>query len=346
MSEQAVAGIDSARVGAWLEANVPGVRGPFTYRVIAGGLSNLTYHVLPAEGRRMVLRRPPLGHVLASAHDMGREHRIIAALRDSPVPVPEALGFCDDPDVNGAPFYVMAYVEGTAIHNPAEAEAALDAEARPRVAEALVDTLAAIHAVDPTAVGLGDLGRHEGYIARQLKRWLAQYEQSTATPAPEIADVHRILSARIPEQGPAAIVHGDYRLDNCLVTRDGRVAAVLDWELCTLGDPMADVGLLGLYWVGPGDEHSGLDDPPTVLPGFPSRAQVLERYAQTSGRSLEHIDFYLAFANWKLACILEGVRTRYLLGAMGEGSTVEVDALRRRIDRCARTAAEIAARLV
>jgi aminoglycoside phosphotransferase (APT) family kinase protein len=312
------AGIDVPKVSQWLEQHVAGAAGPFTFEVIAGGHSNLTFAVTGADGRRFVLRRPPLGHVLASAHDMGREHRIISGLQHSAVPVAPALGFCDDVDVNGAPFYVMGFVDGHVLRDRATAEAVLDEAARRRASESLVDTMAAIHAVDLDAAGLSDLGRHEGYVARQLKRWYGQWNQQKTRELPAVDRVHDELSRRIPEQGPATIVHGDYRLDNTMVDDDGRVVAVLDWEICTLGDPLADVGLLQVYWNGPGDVVSAWNGSATTAPGFLDRADLAHRYAEASGRDLRDLSFYVSFAYWKLACILEGVYARYLGGALGQ----------------------------
>src|SRR5688500_15973630 len=239
----AIEGINEPAVSEWFEANVPGATGPFTFELIAGGRSNLTFTVTDAAGNDFVLRRPPLGHVLATAHDMGREHRIISALGPTPVPVAPALAFCDDEAVNGAPFYVMGYVDGLVLRDAAIAEKVLDVEQRRTAGESLVAVMAKIHAVDPDTVGRGDLGRKEGYIERQLKRWHRQWEQSKTRELPLVDDVHDRLLTNVPEQGPATIVHGDYRLDNTMLERDGHVKAVLDWEICTLGDPLADVGL-------------------------------------------------------------------------------------------------------
>jgi aminoglycoside phosphotransferase (APT) family kinase protein len=311
-------GIDVAPVTAWLDAHAPAVTPPLAFDLIAGGRSNLTYRVSDQAGRRWVLRRPPLGQVLATAHDMGREHRLISALAPTDVPVPPVVGLCTDADVNGAPFYVMDFVDGHVIRDR-EAADALDTAARERVGREVPEVLARIHAVDPDAVGLGDLSRKEGYIERQLKRWYRQWEQSKTRELASVDTVHEALSARIPEQGPAAIVHGDYRLDNCLVADDGRIAAVLDWELCTLGDPLADLGLLLVYWTDPGDARSALPDSATAQPGFPDKATLVERYAAASGRDVSTVDFYVAFGYWKLACILEGVYARYRGGAMGSG---------------------------
>jgi len=318
------AGIDVPKVSRWLEGHVDGAAAPFSFEVIAGGPSKLTFAVTGVDGRRFVLRRPPLGHVLASAHDMGREHRIISGLQHTAVPVAPALGFCDDPDVNEAPFYVMGFVDGHVLRDRAAAEAVLDVDARRRASESLVDTMAAIHAVDLDAAGLSDLGRHEGYVARQLKRWYGQWNQQKTRELPAVDRVHDELSRCIPEQGPATIVHGDYRLDNTMVGDDGRVVAVLDWEICTLGDPLADVGLLQVYWTGPGDTASAWNGSATTAPGFLDRADLVARYADVSGRDLRDLSFYVSFAYWKLACILEGVYARYLGGALGQRDPAEL----------------------
>ena len=315
----------SPAVIPWLEANVAGARAPFTFTMIAGGHSNLTFGVVDANGRKYVLRRPPLGHVLASAHDMGREHRIIAALSKSNVPVAPALGFCDDLTVNDAPFYVMSFVDGHVIRDSETAERLLAVPARRRASESIVDTMAAIHAVDIDAVGLDTLGKHEGYIARQLKRWYGQWNAQKTRDLPTVDRVHDALLTKIPEQGPATLVHGDYRLDNCMVNDAGDVVAVLDWEICTLGDPLADLGLLMVYWTGPGDEESAWAGAQTAVEGFFDRRDLAERYTRVSGRDISNIDFYVAFAFWKLACILEGVYARYLGGALGERSAEELE---------------------
>jgi len=338
-----IRGVDLERVTAWLEGNVQGAKGPFELELIAGGHSNLTYLVTAADGRRLVLRRPPLGQVLATAHDMGREHKIISALGPTDVPVAPALGLCTDESVNGAPFYVMDHVEGRVLRDAAAA-GAISSEARRNASLSIADTLARIHAVDPDAVGLGDLGKKDGYIARQLKRWYGQVQKSQTRELPKVDEVHAALSARIPEQGPATIVHGDYRLDNCMTDDSGNVIAVLDWEICTLGDPLADVGLLMVYWTEVSDSHPMLLTAPTTVEGFLSRKEVLDRYAEASGRDLSQIDFYIAFGYWKLACIVEGVYARYVGGAMGgEASGFEGFALQ--VDRCAEAAAEAVERL-
>lgn len=338
-----VQGIDRDAVEAWYRANVPGAEPPLAFDLIAGGHSNLTFRVTDAAGRATVLRRPPLGQVLASAHDMGREHKIIAALADTDIPVAPALGYEPTGDVNGAPFYVMDHVDGHVLRDQASAEK-LSVEARGRSGESLVDVMAAIHAVDPDAVGLGDLGRKEGYIERQLKRWYGQWNKSKTRDLADVDEVHDALLANIPEQGPAAIVHGDYRLDNCMVDDDGNVIAVLDWELCTLGDPMADLGLLMVYWSEPGDATPTLGAP-TQSDGMRTRADLVDRYAASSGRDVSNIDFYTAFGYWKLACIVEGVYARYIGGSMGDRDNSDFDHFARQVEAMAAQAAAALGRM-
>ena len=249
---------------------------------------------------------------------MGREFKVVSALGATEVPVAPVVGLCEDETVNDAPFYVMEFVEGPILRGLAEAETFPDEGDRRAIGERVADTLATIHAVDPDAVGLGDLGRKEDYVARQLHRWQGQWEKSKTRELPAIDSVHDRLAARAPEQGPATIVHGDYRLDNMILTAGGEVAAVVDWELCTLGDPMADVGLLMAYW--PDREQAGisLGQPANLAPGFQSKEELAARYAERSGRDLGELDFFVALGYWKLAIILEGVYARYAAGGYGE----------------------------
>ena len=319
---QSVEGVDVEGVTAWFVEHVPAVAPPLTFDLIAGGHSNLTFKVTDTAGHDWVLRRPPLGQVLATAHDMGREHRIISALRPTDVPVAPAVGLCTDLDVNGAPFYVMDFVDGTIVRDASVGEQ-LTLDQRLAASESIVDVLARIHAVDIDQVGLSDLSRHEGYIERQLKRWYGQFENSKTRELPLLEQVYESLLSEVPEQGPATIVHGDYRLDNCMIGADGRINAVLDWEICTLGDPLADVGLLQVYWSDPGDPALAAGGGATVLDGFLRRERLMERYAAASGRDLSGIDYYVAFGYWKLACIIEGVYARYIGGAMGRRGSAD-----------------------
>ncbi len=321
-------GIDAANVTRWFAENVPDATPPLDFLLIAGGRSNLTFKVVDAAGGAWVLRRPPTGHVLPTAHDMAREHRIISALAPTPVPVPPPLGLCTDDSVTGAPFYVMGYLDGHVLRDAKMVEALYTPEQRRRAGHDLVDVLAELHAVDVDAVGLGDLGRKEGYVARQLKRWYGQFQASTletGRSVPLVDSVHDRLAAAIPQQQGATIVHGDYRLDNTLLDDEGRLVGVLDWEICTLGDPLADVGLLMVYWAEPSDETTALGVAATTASGFPSRDEMKARYAARTGRDVDVLGFYTAFGYWKLACILEGVYTRYA-GGSGGGDPASFDA--------------------
>ena len=317
-SATAVEGIDTNGVESWFALNVPRASPPLAFERISGGHSNLTYRVSDAGGTRWALRRPPLGKRLGSAHDMAREHKVVSALGSTAVPVAPVVGLCEDESVNGAPFYVMEFVEGPILRGLAEAEAFPDEGDRRAIGERVADTLVAIHAIDPDAVGLGDLGRKEDYVARQLHRWQGQWEKSKTRELEVIDSVHERLAARIPTQGPATIVHGDYRLDNMILTPTGEVAAVVDWELCTLGDPLADVGLLMVYWPARDEDPVALGQPANLAPGFPTAKELADRYAERSGRDLADLDFFIALGYWKLAIILEGVYARYAAGSYGE----------------------------
>jgi aminoglycoside phosphotransferase (APT) family kinase protein len=333
-------GIDQAKVSAWLTDHVAGLREPFEFTLVAGGRSNLTFKVDDAHGRSVILRRPPLGSVLATAHDVGREHKIIAALGPTPVPVPDALAMCGDVDVNGAPFYVMSFVDGIIVRDVEVGRATTTPATRAVMGSSLVNVLADLHGLDPDEVGLGDLGRKEGYIERQLKRWSTQFEASTTRDLPVVREVHRRLAERIPEQGKAAIAHGDYRLDNCVCRPDGPLAAVLDWELCTLGDPMADLGMLAITWTEAGDVRTARPDAATQLPGFPTRAEAVARYGARTGRDVSELAYYCAFQYWRLACISEGVYARYAAGAMGDQRDVDVEVLSQGTPRLAALASQ------
>jgi aminoglycoside phosphotransferase (APT) family kinase protein len=316
-----VRGIDVDRVSAWLVANIEGATAPFRFELIVGGRSNLTFRVTDHAGGRYVLRRPPTGHVLATAHDMAREHRIITAVGRTDVPVPRTRGLCTDESVNGAPFYVMDHVDGAVLDSPEAAEL-LPIDLRPLACEHLIDVLADLHAADVDAIGLGDLARRDGYVERQIKRWSTQWENSRTREIAAIEEVARHLAGHVPVQRGVSIAHGDYRFGNCLVdVGSGRVAAVLDWELCTLGDPLADLGYLGVYWVRP--DGTGRQNDPTTASGFLSWDDVVDRYASRTGRDVSEIDYYVAFSSWRLAVISEGVYARYLHGAMGDQNDPE-----------------------
>ncbi|MGH9301539.1 MAG: phosphotransferase family protein [Acidimicrobiales bacterium] len=337
-----VEGIDANRVTAWFVENIPGVQPPLRFDLIAGGRSNLTFRVRDAGGNDYVLRRPPISHVLPTAHDMSREFRIISSLGPTSVPVAPALGLCEDEEVNQRPFYVMGHVNGHVLRDPATVEKVLDPHQRGQASKSIIDVLARIHAVDPDGVGLGQLGRRDSYIERQLKRWYGQFTKSqteTGRHVPLIDELFETLSSRIPEQGSPAIVHGDYRLDNTMFDDQGNILAVLDWEICTLGDPLADLGLLMVYWTEAGDERSALGVAPTALPGFWTRDDLMKRYTETTGRDVSNLDFYVAFGYWKLACIVEGVYSRYAGGAKG-GDRTDHEVFAAQVETLARAAEE------
>jgi aminoglycoside phosphotransferase (APT) family kinase protein len=311
-----VEGIDVAPVSAWLERHVAGATAPFTFERIGGGRSNLTFAVTGASGSRFVLRRPPLHHVLATAHDMTREHRAITAIGPTAVPVPETLGLCTDEAVNGAPFYAMTLVEGAVIDSVAGA-ASLGGAARATMARQLADILGDLHALDVDAIGLGDFARRDGYIERQIARWSKQWEGSKTRDLPAVDAVAKQLADRVPVQQGVTVVHGDYRFGNCITdAATGQIRAVLDWELCTLGDPLADVGYVGAHWA-PADGSVGRHNDPTGAGGFGSYDDFIARYAERSARDLSAIDFYVAFQLWRTAIIIEGVYARYIGGAYG-----------------------------
>ena len=301
------------RLATQLENQGVETRG-LTAQLLTGGRSNLTYLVAgdsPQGMRRWVLRRPPLGHVLATAHDMGREFRVISALHGTAVPVPGPVLLCDDPDVIGAPFFVMEYVEGEIIRTEPNL-VALGSQGRD-AAHSLVDVFAALHAVDADSVGLADFGRPAGFLTRQLRRWTKQLQASQSRELPGIDDLAQVLVDTVPQQAAPTLIHGDYRLDNCIL-RHGKVAAVLDWEMATVGDPLADVALFAVYSGGFSDIPGDVIHSPAGIGSFPSMAQLLGRYVAASGRELDHFSWYLGFAWFKLAVILEGIHYRNLIG--------------------------------
>jgi aminoglycoside phosphotransferase (APT) family kinase protein len=319
-------------------AGTLGAHPPLTFGRLAGGYSNLTFAVGDAAGSRWVLRRPPLGHVLATAHDMGREGRIMAALAGTGVPVPGVLGHTDDPKWNGAPFFVMTYVAGQALHSPADA-ATLPEGQRASLGHALFGVLARIHAVDLAAAGLDDLTRPGSYAGRQLRRWQRQWQDIRTRDLPIMDELYADLSARMPAQAEVTLIHGDYRLDNVIVGAGLRIDAVVDWELATAGDPLADLGLALAHWTEPA-EVGLLPPAPTDTPGFGSRREVAGQYLTQTGRSADDLGFYVALAHWKIACMAEGVYTRHLSGDMG-ASGADMDLLRRQTEMRARAARRV-----
>jgi aminoglycoside phosphotransferase (APT) family kinase protein len=314
-------GVDLERLRPWFATHVAAAGDAELHaELIAGGRSNLTYAIGNGE-RSWVLRRPPLGHVVETAHDMGREYRVLSALAGTEVPVPKVEAFCDDPEVNGAPFYVMERVEGRVLRNPTDMKE-LSPEEAARCSDALVDVLAALHSVDYEAIGLGGFGKPDGFLARNVARWGKQWQANKTAEVAAVDELARRLDAALPESGPPAIVHGDYRLDNTMLAPDdaGRIVAVLDWEMSTLGDPLTDLGLLLVYWGGGAQPAILTAQGVSDVPGFATTDHLIDRYRERSGRSIEHLDFYVVFAMYKLVVILEGINARYRMGkTLGEG---------------------------
>ncbi|MEU5844416.1 phosphotransferase family protein [Rhodococcus sp. NPDC047139] len=313
------AGLDLDALDTHVRTSAPHLfTGPLRARLISGGRSNLTYEVTDGE-RRLVLRRPPLGHVLATAHDMTREYRVISALDGTAVPVPRTHLLCEDDSVLGAPFYLMDLVVGTPYRTAEELEAIGAARTRV-VSERMVDTLAALHAVDPSAVGLADFGRPRGFLERQVRRWTTQLENSHSRELAGADELHRLLVDNLPGDGEVGIVHGDYRLDNVLVDDNDEVVAVLDWEMATLGDPLTDVALLLVYQRLAREDTEFPVSTVSRAPGFLGDDEVLARYAAAGGRDLSDLAFHLALAYYKLAVILEGIYFRFRQGkTVGDG---------------------------
>jgi len=312
-------------VEAWLAAHVPALRQPLRWTRLEGGHSNLTYLLEDAAGQRAVIRRPPMGELLPKAHDMGREWALISALGrvaggvsgDRAVPVPSALGFCDDPSVTGAHFYVMGHVDGHPLYTADDTRRWAPPALRQVLSHSFIDVLADLHAVDPDAAGLGNLGRKDAYIERQLKTWYRSWNASIEGAQLDDPRAHALQAyflAHTPDQGPARVVHGDYGLHNTLIGADGRIAAVVDWEISTLGDPLADLAYALNQWAQPDDPPAVRGDPPTALPGFASRSELADRYAARTGRDLSKLDFYIGFNRWKSAAIVHGVYARYMEG--------------------------------
>lgn len=321
----AIPGYEVAKVEAWMATHTRELTPPFTWYKLEGGHSNLTYKLVDGAGRTAVIRRPPQGELLPKAHDMGREWAIISALGATPVPVARAIAFCEDPSVTGIHFYVMGLVDGQPLYTSDDTERLMPLALRERAAHSFIDVLADLHAVDPDQVGLSDLGKKDDYVGRQLKTWYRSWTSSIAGARFDDERAHSLQKyflEHLPEQGPARVVHGDYGTHNCLFGADCRVAAVVDWEISTLGDPLADLAYALNQWTEPSEPIGPRGQRPTQLPGFPSRAELAARYAARSGRDLSRLDYYIGFNHWKSACIVHGVYARYL---EGKKSTVGVD---------------------
>jgi aminoglycoside phosphotransferase (APT) family kinase protein len=303
------------RVRRWLAAvDAQPVGERLQSRLIAGGRSNPTYELTDGD-RFWILRRPPVGHVLPTAHDMGREYRALTALHGTAVPVPKTVGLCENPELIGASFYVMDKLDGITLRTPQDTARLTPAQRR-ALADAAVQTLVALHEVDPAGVGLADWGHPDGYLERQLKRWQRQWESSATSPRPEVDELHRRLRAAMPDSRFPGIVHGDFKIDNLMVDRDEptTILGLLDWEMSTLGDTLTDLGILCSFWDHEGEFFNPITAGATAMAGFPTRDELVDAYAQARSIDVTDLDWYLVFADFKIAVILEGIHARHLQG--------------------------------
>ena len=332
--ETAPEGYHVSAVEDWVRTEVPELMPPFRWTRLEGGHSNLTYQIEDAQGQFAVIRRPPQGELLPKAHDMSREWALIKALSNTNVPVPKPFGFCEDPNITGAWFYIMGRVNGKPLYNSEDTLALVPEDKRETLAFSFFDALADLHQVDPDAVGLGDLGKRDSYVGRQVKTWYRSWTSSVTGAQYDDDRAHQLQTYfldHLPDQGPIRVVHGDYGLHNCLFGSDCTVAAVVDWEISTLGDPLADLAYALNPWPDPSDQRPIAPEAATSLPGFPSRRDLAARYAHRTGRDLSNLPYYIAFNRWKTACIVHGVYARYMQGKKStEG--VDLELLKSRID--------------
>ena len=326
MSED-IKGINKESVTRWFVEHVAECEPPFRFELIAAGASNLTFRVTDQQGSTWALRRPPMGGRIATAHDMAREWRIMHALdsADCGVPVPKMVALCENDAINEAPFYVMEFVEGIILRHQ-ETCADMTVEQCFAATESLIDVQIAMHKIDLEATGLADLSKHGGYVERQLKRWKKQVEIGGVRELPLLDALHDRLAKNIPDENNGiALAHGDYRFDNTIMGSDYRLTAVLDWELCTLGDPIADFCWSMMYWADPDDTVTFYKRPPTLYENFVRRDEMVKLYEQRSGFDVTNLDYYITFSWWKMACIVEGVYARMLKGGSGglKGTSAE-----------------------
>ena len=340
-------GYDVDAVEAWIRNNIDGLTPPFDWVRLEGGHSNLTYKLTDANNKEAVIRRPPLGILLPKAHDMSREWALISALGPTPVPVPTALGFCDSPSVTGAWFYVMGCIDGRPLYNNEETLEWIPEDMRTNMAHSFVDVLADLHDLDPLEIGLGELGKHDSYVGRQLKTWYRSWTSSVDGAQMDDSRAHELQQFfldNLPKQTKIRVVHGDYGLHNCLIGANSVVAAVVDWEISTLGDPLADIAYALNTFPDPGDEIPIAPDAATNVPNMPTRSELIQRYAERTNRDVSNINYYYGFNRWKSACIVHGVYARYMQGnKSSEG--VDLDHMRTRIESALTLAAQAVNRI-
>lgn len=347
MNDIGLPGYDIPNVEKWMSTHVPSLIPPLQWTKLEGGHSNLTYLLEDSRGNKAVIRRPPMGELLPKAHDMAREWSLILALGATPVPVPAALGFCSDTSVTGALFYVMGHVDGHPLYNSDDTRQWVPESLRQRMAFSFIDVLADLHSVNPNAVGLANLGKTDSYVGRQLKTWYRSWTASVPGAQyddPRAHSLQEFFLANLPDQGVARIVHGDYGVHNVLIGRDGAVAAVVDWEISTLGDPLADLAYALNPWPDSTDAIAPTETAALGVPGFPSRTQLGDRYAARTGRDLSSLDYYIGFNRWKSAAIIHGVYARYMEGKKSSEG-IDLVELRGRIDMLLSLAEQAVARL-
>ena len=314
--------LDLARLTAWFEGNVTGFAGPIAYSKFKGGQSNPTYRI-DTPGRSYVLRRQPFGKLLPSAHAVDREYAAMAALGPTGFPVPRTYGLCEDAEVIGAKFFVMGLADGRSLWNGALP--GVEPAERRAIYEAMIDTMADLHLTDPAAVGLGSFGKPTDYCARQIARWSSQYKLSETEPMPQMERLIEWLPATVPPQHESSVVHGDYRLDNLIFEKDApRVLAVLDWELATLGDPIADFSYLMLNWHNPADGRAGLEGLDLPAMGIPSQEEAVARYVARTGYPVPPMDWYFAYNLFRLAGIMQGIKKRVIDGTASSAHAREM----------------------
>jgi aminoglycoside phosphotransferase (APT) family kinase protein len=308
--------LDRAALARYLRAALPGLVGPVEIEQFPSGHSNLTY-LVRVGSNEIVLRRPPFGNRVKTAHDMGREYRILSKL-SGVYPAPRPLAYCDDESLMGAPFYLMERIPGVILRQAPPAGLTLPPPVTRRLCEAFIDNLARLHQLDFAAIGLADLGRPAGYVERQVSGWSERYRLARTDDIPEVEQIAGWLKARLPEESGAALIHNDYKYDNLVLDADDltRIRGVLDWEMSTLGDPLMDLGTALGYWVEPGDsdEMKALAFGPTALPGSLTRRELAERYADKTGRAAPDLLFYYCFALFKTAVVVQQIYYRYRQG--------------------------------
>ncbi len=309
--------LDLAKLEPFLRSHFPAEAGSVVVHQFPSGHSNLTYS-LHLGAREFVLRRPPFGSKVKTAHDMGREFRVLSKLHPAYSPAPKVLLYCDDDSILGAPFYVMEPIRGVILRRNLPAGLEFSAETARRLSESFLDNLALLHGLDYAAIGLADLGKPKGYLERQVRGWTERYYGSKTHDYPEVEEISAWMAQHIPSTSKAALIHNDYKYDNVVLDPNdlAKIVGVLDWEMCTIGDPLSDLGAALAYWVDAQDpeELQKIRWGPTAVPGSMTRAQLLHRYAQATGRDVSSMDFYLTFARFKIAVIIQQIYYRYHVG--------------------------------